>query len=654
MAIGARVLGYSGLVRLLRPASILATAALTLSLPLVSVTPAHAAATCGGQPVTIQADGVNPTLGTAGDDVIQGLPGPGADFIVGAGGNDIICGLGGPDAIYGGPGNDVIHGGDGNDVIYGGDGVDLVYGYGGDDHLYGEGDQDQLFPGTGDDVVDGGSGNNTLNFGDLTDDVTFDRALQPAPQDTWVGTKTVSGIVFVTGGAGDDVLKGTGAYGTLTGGDGDDTLIPRGAATFLYGQAGHDTLSYADSSVGVSVVLTEAMSLETVIGSPHDDHLTAGPPPAWLIGSQGNDTLTGGSGEDRLTGGPGDDTLTGGDADWLSPGTGDDSVHADTGSSAILDYSDAPAGVTVNLGITGPQPTGGAGTDTLSGVFGTLIGSNHDDRLTGANGNDILVGLGGNDTLSGLGGADYLYGDAASGAFDLMPAGAFGNDTLDGGPGDDRLDGESGSDTASYASAPGPVRVSLATAGPQNTGSAGIDRLDGIENLTGSPYDDILTGNTGPNRILGGAGNDTITGGGGTDTLDGGPGVNVIDGTTVVALPHGFSPFPTKAPMVKKRAKRSGSTIVVKIKGTLTLPPGATRAQMCGTGHRGKVVVAFKKGKRKIGKATVKVNTRCVYKKKVKLKRSKIGRAKRLTAIFTLKRNRAFGVHQKTYMLRVR
>lgn len=43
--------------------------------------------------------------------------------------------------------------------------------------------------------------------------------------------------------------------------------------------------------------------------------------------------------------------------------------------------------------------------------------------------------------------------------------------------------------------------------------------LSGVQNLTGSAYDDILIGNAGANRIEGGAGDDLLTGGGSTDTL---------------------------------------------------------------------------------------------------------------------------------------
>jgi Ca2+-binding RTX toxin-like protein len=73
----------------------------------------------------------------------------------------------------------------------------------------------------------------------------------------------------------------------------------------------------------------------------------------------------------------------------------------------------------------------------------------------------------------------------------------------------------------------------------QNTGGAGSDTLDGIENLRGSAFADTLKGNSGPNVLTGLAGNDSLSGfggadqllgGDGNDTLRGGPGADVLNG----------------------------------------------------------------------------------------------------------------------------
>jgi serralysin len=108
--------------------------------------------------------------------------------------------------------------------------------------------------------------------------------------------------------------------------------------------------------------------------------------------------------------------------------------------------------------------------------------------------------------------------------------GGEGSDTLSGDQGNDLLNGGNGVDIASYATARGAVRVSLAITGAQNTASAGIDTLQNIEGISGSIYADTLTGNAAINQLFGGAGNDSLNGGEGNDILSGDAGNDLIDG----------------------------------------------------------------------------------------------------------------------------
>ena len=173
----------------------------------------------------------------------------------------------------------------------------------------------------------------------------------------------------------------------------------------------------------------------------------------------GANILTGRAGNDTLNGGAGNDTLDGGARERHGQlcrcrrgGDGQPGAHGTA------------------------QNTIGAGTDTLTN-FENLTGSAFNDTLIGDAGANILSGGAGNDTLNG----------------------GAGNDTLIGGSATTHGRRAAGSDTASYADADGGVAVSLAHHGSaQNTIGAGTDTLANFENLTGSAFNDTLTGASTP------------------------------------------------------------------------------------------------------------------------------------------------------------
>lgn len=246
-------------------------------------------------------------------------------------------------------------------------------------------------------------------------------------------------------------------------------------------------------------------------GTAGDDILIGGADADFLQGLEGNDRLIGNAGNDRLFGGDGIDTA---------------------------DYSTATRRVTVNLAIGGFQFTDGGDSDRLDSIenligsaFGdTLYGASGANRLDGGQGDDQLYGRRGNDVLMGGDGDDTLNGEDD-------------DDWLDGGAGNDRLDGGKGIDTALYGSATAGVTVTLAQR-VQATGGAGTDTLIGIENLSGSGFADLLTGNAeantlsdaigGSDRLRGGRGDDLLiglrSGGGAADTLtlDGGDDIDRV------------------------------------------------------------------------------------------------------------------------------
>src|SRR3546814_9039298 len=65
--------------------------------------------------------------------------------------------------------------------------------------------------------------------------------------------------------------------------------------------------------------------------------------------------------------------------------------------------------------------------------------------------------------------------------------------------------------------------------GTGHGGDAEGDTLTGVENVTGSNFNDTLTGDTGSNVLNGGNGNDTLIGGAGADALIGGSGIDTAD-----------------------------------------------------------------------------------------------------------------------------
>jgi Ca2+-binding RTX toxin-like protein len=149
-----------------------------------------------------------------------------------------------------------------------------------------------------------------------------------------------------------------------------------------------------------------------------------------------------------------------------------------------------------------------------------IVYSRLPDAAVSRTGNGIgqtLVGGAFNDTLAGLGGNDQLYANAGNDSLD----GGIGNDLLEGGAGNDIINGGADIDTASYAGASSRVVVNLLIATAQNTLGAGTDTIINVENLTGSAFDDTLTGNNVANLLIGGLGNDLLNGRGGLDTMVG-------------------------------------------------------------------------------------------------------------------------------------
>lgn len=327
--------------------------------------------------------------------------------------------------------------------------------------------------------------------------------------------------VTVEGRGGNDSLQGGAGNDRMLGGDGDDTLfgdeghdhLTGGAGRDqLDGGAGRDWLSYAGSAlaVAVSLVADGAGDQQASGGDAEADEVRGFEN---VLGSAGNDTLTGDDLANILVGAGGDDSLLGGDGgDQIRGGAGADTMDGGAGRDR-LSYALSEAGVTVSLVADAggwQSASGGDATGDRVRGFESAGGSAHDDRLTGDDLANVLSGGEGDDSILG--------GD--------------GHDRLAGGAGADTLEGGAGRDSLSYAASEAGVVVSLVAdgAGWQSAagGEAEGDVIRGFEHVTGSAFDDRLTGDAAANTLDGGAGNDTLSGGSGGDILTGDEGADLF------------------------------------------------------------------------------------------------------------------------------
>lgn len=191
---------------------------------------------------------------------------------------------------------------------------------------------------------------------------------------------------------------------------------------------------------------------------------------------------------------------------WLRDGA---PIPGATGSSHVLTETDVFSVISVRVSYVDGQGTAeevlSPDTAPITPPDLFLPGSPNDDVLTGGLGNDVLVGEAGNDELSGGG----------------------GNDLLRPGTGEDAVEGGDGRDTVDYSDT-GAVTVRLFA---ERAGGDGIrDTLISVENIIGSAFDDLLTGDDADNVIEGGDGNDRLVALIGNDTVSGGDGADVVRG----------------------------------------------------------------------------------------------------------------------------
>jgi Ca2+-binding RTX toxin-like protein len=350
---------------------------------------------CFGQPATI--------LGTTGPDEIHGTEGD--DVIYADAGNDVVYGYGGTDRICGGPDIDAINGGAGNDFLDGNDGL-------ADQAQYWSAPA-RVIASLPNQYADGGDGRDTLlGFERLVGSRFDDWLIGDARDNSFIG---LLGADTILGGPGNDSVK----YNWLP----DPVVVD-----LLHGSArgqGTDVLTAIESVIGTT-------GNDVITGDLGDNTLSGLAGADVIDGLAGNDALEGGSDRDHLDGGPGTDRLNGEDGDdELDGGPGYDGVGGPVDAGDILvggngrdwaTYHSHRRGVWVTLdgaandGVASHSENDNVMTD-VEDVTGTpfgdvLVGSDVANRLFGTEGDDFLFGHAGNDALVGEAGSDWLYGEA--------------------------------------------------------------------------------------------------------------------------------------------------------------------------------------------------------------------------------------------------
>lgn len=223
------------------------------------------------------------------------------------------------------------------------------------------------YPGTL--IVQGDAGNDTLQVYREGASITVyeDRAR--------IGVFAASTVrsIAMYGNGGNDVLEASSAAGyaishnvMLSGGDGDDVLRGGFGRDDFYGGRGTDIADYSNRGQALRVSLdgywndgtagsgsdvdNVRTDVENVWGGAGSDYLVGNAAGNYLWGGGGHDRLEGGSGNDRLDGSAGDDVLVGHaghDAlfgqegnDALYGGPGGDVINAGTGSYNRIDHGD--------------------------------------------------------------------------------------------------------------------------------------------------------------------------------------------------------------------------------------------------------------------------------------------------------------------------
>lgn len=244
--------------------------------------------------------------------------------------------------------------------------------------------------GAGDDIIQMASGGGSANLGGGNDQ--FRGGVGPETVAGGPGNDSLGGGPgndSLSGEDGNDAIAGSGGNDVENGGPGDDTIgrddDDQGADDVI-GGAGIDRLELDDhSGGGMAINLDDVANdgingegdnlhsdFEIIVGSPGDDTITGTAAADNLDGHWGADTIRGGPGNDRIDGNSDNDLLFGQD--------GDDEIYGGSGNDEV---------------------TGDGGVDSLFGDYTSCCLSNGNDKIFAADGVADAINCGGGaDTLA--------------------------------------------------------------------------------------------------------------------------------------------------------------------------------------------------------------------------------------------------------------
>ncbi|MEO0747613.1 MAG: calcium-binding protein [Pseudomonadota bacterium] len=457
-------------------------------------------------------------FGSFADDKIDAQDGD--DLIFSLSGDDEVSAGTGDDVVFAGAGHDTVNGGDGEDNMFGGRGNDVLVGNKGNDRMFGGSGDDMLVwnNGDGSDLMNGGRGHDQVQVNFNTDLVNDD--LQN--KDVAEFSVTDKGVQFARIELNDQTeaglfqldIRNTEELETNFGG-GDDTAVLKDNVLQeikldLDGGDGEDTLDLSQVSHAVKVNLnrdkvgeSKLENFEDIIGTEFDDKVIGDGEDNEISGLGGSDSIRGRDGDDILVGNKGDDFVFGGGGDDLlvwNNGDGSDLLDGDGGYDTVQVNFDTDL---VNDDLQNKDVAEFSVTD--QGVQFARIEVNDQTEFG-------LFELDIRDTEkleTNFGGGD----DTA-----VLKDNVLEEIKLD-------LDGGDGVDTLDLSQVDSAVAVNL------DEGTLGTSKAVNFENVEGTEFNDVITGNDQDNVIAGGSGLNILTGGDGADTFvfrEGDVGVSVI------------------------------------------------------------------------------------------------------------------------------